>query len=233
MVQLIMTYTLQAVFFVVSLILYVLLTACILPKVLLTPTFSVANIKDRGIRKYLYEEGRAIVYQPATPMRPYIPQYILSQNNQERFLQCKLNPQIGSVKYRVLTFDRNNRPLQALEVEDPVATVGLCAAVPLPMDTAFVSIRLTEVNGTAFRDDSVGFSKIKLPIYLVSTIALTIAIAFPLQKVLLYCADLLFGYSQIAEYSSGAIFSPALVLGTVYALLVVLSHRVKGSKLLG
>ena len=230
MVELIMTYILQAVFFVVSLILYVLLTACILPRLLLVPSFSAANIKDRGIQKYLYKEGRAIVYQPATAIRPYIPQYILSHNNGERFLKCMLHPHILSVRYRVLTFDSNNRPLQALEVEDPVKHTGLSAAVPLPLNTAFVSLCLLEVNGTTFRDSSVGLSRIKSLLYALLTIALTVPVAFSLQKDLFFLADLIFGYSQVVTPSYRTAIFSALVLGSVYACFVMSTHRTKGNK---
>lgn len=232
MIQSILLYVLQAVFFIVSLVLYVFLTACLLPKILLIPGFSAAQIQDRGIKKYLFEDGRAMVCQPALDVRPYIPQYILSDNNGERFLKCKLHPGILSLKYRVLTFDVNDRPLQVLEVEDPVSTRGVAKAVPLPLNTAYVSLSLMDVNGKKVSGSPVAFSPIKLLIYLVSTVVMTVAQALMIKQALLFFADLIFAYSDTVSAHYGTTVFTALLIGTVYACFVFSTYFTKGSKLI-
>ena len=87
MIHSILLYILQAVFFIISLVFYVFLSACLLPKLLLGPGFSATRIQDRGIKKYLFEQGRAMVCQPAPSVQMHIPQYILSDNNGERILK--------------------------------------------------------------------------------------------------------------------------------------------------
>ena len=230
MIQSILLYILQAVFFIVSLILYVFLTACLLPKLLLIPSFNAAHIQDRGIKKYLFEEGRAIVCQPAPAVRAHIPQYILSDNNGERFLKCMLSPQVYSLKYRVLTFDVNDRPLQVLDVEDPVKSRGVARSVPLPLNTAYVSISVMDVNGKKLPASPVAFSRVKLLIYLASTVAMTIAEALMIKQALVFFADLIFAYTDTVPAHYGTTLFTALLIGTAYALFVISTHFTKGSK---
>ena len=231
MIQSILLYALQAVFFLISLVLYVLLTACILPHWLLGFHFSAADIKDRGVKKYLFADGRAIVYLPDPAIRTYIPQYILSDHQGERFLECMLNPTICSLRYRVLPFDAQDRPLPVLEVEDPVSTRGISKILPLPLNTAYVTIFLLDVNGKEFKNSLLNYSLIKLAAYGISTIVLTILEALMIKQCLLYFADLMFAYSDMV--ASGYFFTvfTAAIVGALYALIVLITHFIKGSRI--
>ncbi|MBQ8409089.1 MAG: hypothetical protein IJY39_09540 [Clostridia bacterium] len=245
MIESIMTYIADAIFLIVSLILYVFVTACLLPKILLVPTCNASSVKDRGIKKYIFEQGRAIVYQPAVAERRYVSQYILSDNAGERFLKCKLDQRIRSLKYRVLTFDANDKPLDILDVEEPVTSPGYAKAVPLPLNTAYVSVSVKEVNGTRVAyHKSVSYSLIKLAIYFAVTVILTVIEALLLNRVIVFLANLIFGLLRIplppdlnlsfieiiAPNNSYAVFT-ALLLGSAYAALVLLTHYSKDIKI--
>ena len=231
MIQIILLYILQAVFFILSLVLYVFLTACFLPHNLLAFRFDATKIKDRGIKRYLFQNGRAIVYLPERHIRPYIPQYILSDNNGERFLKCMLHPSIRSVHYRVFPFDANDQPLQVLDVEDPARTPGLSLSVPLPLNTAYVSISLLEVNDKTFHSDVLRYSPVKMLVYLVTTIVLTVLEGHLFQQCLLFLADLLFAYSDVVTLGYGFCLFAAVIIGALYALIVLYTHFIKGSRI--
>jgi hypothetical protein len=231
MIQSIMLFVLQSVFFLISLVLYVFLTACVLPCFLLKFQFSATTIRDRGIKKYLFENGRAIVYLPDPAIRSYIPQYILSDNNGERFLKCLLNPEVFSLHYYVFSFDAQDRPVQVLEVEDPIPTRGVSKAVPLPLNTSYVTISLKNVNGKTFQSNKLGYSMIKMLVYLAITVTLTILEALMIKQGMLYLADLLFAYSDMASPNYGATLFTAMAIGIVYALIVVSTRFIKGSRI--
>lgn len=227
----ILFYLVAAVFFLVSLVLYVLLTACILPRLLLGYRFSPDNMRDRGVKKYLFENGRAIVCLPDPELRPYIPQYILSDHSGERFLKCMLQSGIFSLHYYVFAFDANDRQIQVLEVKDPVPVPGSSKAVALPLNTAYVTLSLINVNGKKFKNNKFWYPMVKIIAYLASTVALTIAEALMITTGMLYIADLLFDYSQLVSFSYGSTLTTAIILGGVYALIVLRTHMIKGSRI--
>ena len=232
MIQSIIVYILQGIVFLLLPIIYVFLTACLLPRLLLKPHFSPEDIKDRGLQRYLFDTGRAIAYQPDPALQVYMPQYILSDNNGERFLKCKLDERVQSIVYRVLTFDADDCPLEVLEVEDPIRISGITRSVPLPLRTAYVSVDILQVNGVKISPmHHIGLRKPNAAIYAGSTIFMTVMMFLPLRRVLLLAADLLFAYTDTVGGKGGLGIFTALLLGTVYAGIVLLSHLVKGSKL--
>ena len=232
MIQSIFVYILQGLVFLLLPTIYVFLTACLLPRLLLKPHFGPEGIKDRGLQRYLFENGRAITYQPDPAILDYMPQYILSDNNGERFLKCKLDERVQSIAYRVLTFDANDRPLEVLKVEDPVQNSGTTRSVPLPLRTAYVSIDILQVNGIKIPSlHPINLRKRNVVIYVAITSLMTALMLLPLRQALLLAADLLFAYTDtVGSKGTIGIFA-ALLLGAVYAGIVFLTHFVKGSKL--
>lgn len=211
----------QAVVLICSPILFVFLTARLLPGYLLIPTSSPLHIKDRGIQKFLFPQGRAIVYHPSVNVRRYIPQYILSDHDGQRFLKCKLDTRIKAIRYRILPFDVNDRPLPILEVEDAITSTGLAHAVSLPLNTAYVSISVQEINGAHLPDGkNVGFSRTRVIAYCVSTLILTVLEAYALKQALVFFANQLFSYWGTASVNFGKLLLPAILSGVVYVAFV-------------
>ncbi len=200
---------------------YVYLTARALPRRLLVPHADSAAIKDRGVRKYLFPNGRAITYLSGTSVRPYIPQYIVSDHDGRRFLKCKLDKQVRSIRYRILPFDVNNHPLDILEVADPVTVAGVTSAVSLPSNTAYISLSVQEVNGEEISGPSVvGFSPVKVGIFGAAVVFLTLLEAYLLGNSI---ANLLHGFLPDLEGISQnypSMILPAFLLAVVYAAAV-------------
>lgn len=221
----------HAVVLICSPILFIFLIARLMPRYWLTPTSDPLHIKDRGIQKFLFPQGRAIVYQPSVDIRPYIPQYILSDNDGQRFLKCNLDTRIKAIRYRILPFDADDRPLPILEIEDPVYSPGISHAVPLPMNTAYVSICLQEVNGARFSaNGNVGLSLKKVAAYGLTTLILTVLESYALKQSLVFFANLIFGYWGVATLDFGRILLPALLLGILCAALVFFCQYSKDQK---
>jgi hypothetical protein len=198
---------------------------------LLTFRFQASQLGDRGLKKYLFPQGRAMVCQPASSSRAYIPQYILSDNNGERFLKCQLDPSVRSLRFRVFPFDANDRLLQVMEVEDPVHNPGLSTTVPLPLNTAYVSLGLLEVNDKSFSCNMLEYSVVKMLIYLSSTVLMTLLEGLMIQQCLLYFAELFFAYSSVVKGGYGYTLFLSVIIGIVYALCVLRTHFIKGSRI--
>lgn len=206
---------------------YVFVTARLLPRLLLTPKARADEVSDRGLRRYTFQDGRAIVYQPAPAHRQYIRQYILSEHNGTRFLQCQTDERIFSIKYRILPFDEQDRPLDILDVEDPIFNTdnGKPRPVPLPPRTAYVSVEVQAVNDVNVYDSTqAGFSLKSTAIYGAAVAVLTMALALVIMSLLVFYTNLIFAAWGTATLRFGKLFFPSMGLGLAYAILVF-GHR--------
>ena len=231
MIDAIVSYVLLGVLVFASLLLYVFSISCLLPHFLLKLQGQAKDIRDRGVRKYLFEQGRAIVYEPAFAIRKYISQYILSTQNGERFLTCKINRRVTSLQYSVSVFDADDRLLTVLDVSDPVDIPEMGRAVPLPYNTAYVSVSVKEVNGMAVASHApLSLSWIRIGIFALCTVVLTVIEALVVKSVLRFFADLLFSYSDKATVGNGYTVFTAILIGIFYAALVLLIHHSRDIK---
>ena len=71
-----------------SISVYVFLVSRVLPDLLLKPLYDDSKDGDRGLRRYTFEGGRAILYEPSALYRKYLNQYILSANGNEKYIKC-------------------------------------------------------------------------------------------------------------------------------------------------
>lgn len=228
MVETIFTYFLSVMFFLNTLVIYVFLTAYLLPKIFIRAEYKSEKIHDRGIKKYLFENGRAIVYEPTPELRKFICQYILSDIGGERYLQCKVEESVKKIEYRILTFDAFDKPLGAFEVRESDIRDEVTEMVDLPCDTAYVSIELKEVNNDKVcKDTVVGYSATKIAVFAVLTILATVCEALIVKKIMLAAADLLFNYSDMVSVGFFFTVINAIVLGMIVSVLVFLTKYSK------
>ena len=126
--------------------LYVFLIACLFPRVFLKPEYNMSVIHDRGLKKFVFRNGRAIVYEPSRLSARYIKQYILSSNHKEKYIKCKLDERINSIKYDVVAMNSDDRVIDIVQVSDPVLSNGMTQGALMPPQTSYVSVIVKEVN---------------------------------------------------------------------------------------
>lgn len=127
--------------------LYVFLVAYLLPGKMLKPGYDLSVMKDRGIQKYVFAGGRAIVYEASVQSGRYIKQYILSDNQREKYIRCKIDKQILSIVYDVIAMDANDRVIDIVQVSEPILQSGITSGALLPPKTSYVSVVVKAVNG--------------------------------------------------------------------------------------
>ncbi len=165
--MIIMSIPIQILIFVFSLSLYVALVSKILPLFLLKARYKVQEMGDRGLKKYLFEGGRAITFKPYGNTGKYIKQYILSANDGDKYIKCLFDKRIASIKYDLVALDSNDREIDTIQVSEPRVVSGNASAVVLPEDTAYVSIIVKEVNRFIVSDSP----KMHYPLWRVITFA--------------------------------------------------------------
>ena len=231
LVDVVFGYCAAAIILLASIGIYTLLVSRFLPKLLLSPVVG-CNIHDRGIRKCIFPAGRGIVYEPKLTARRYINQYVLYSENGAKYIKCKTNKKIQSVKYELVVYDRKNTPIEILQISQTVEDGGYTSAVMLPYETAYVDFQLCAANNVEFKEKNVDIYDGKHALlFLLSVFALTISIALLANYVIVGFADMLLGYLK-AVPSVDPVF-PLLILlaiSAVTSFLIFIIHVAKPCK---
>lgn len=227
MVDLIFTYAVKTVLIIICCVLYVFFVSKILPALFLSPKNKNISATDRGIKKYVFHGGRAIVYTPDVKTKKYINQYILSDNNGERFLKCKFDNRIVTALYEVIVFDSSDKVIDTIRVYDTPDCREIARAVPLPITAAYVKLSVVEVNhkNVSVQTGS-SISLMSYLSYIVLTIAATIAISLLFNAATAHVADLTIGYTE--KFGGLGIAFPivsALIVSAIYIIRTIKKSR--------
>lgn len=222
----IMNYMSQAIIFVAGIIMYVFIAGKLLPTIFLRPSRKGLRATDRGLKRYVYEDGRAAVYKPTEQNNQYIEQYILSVNGIEKFIKCKIHKEIFSLEYDVIAFDSRDKVLDVISVKDPIREKEVTAAVSLPLDTSYVTVVARRVNGVRVtRKDTVGYSYLGILAYSLLCSALTVGVVMGIKALIFPFIDPFIHYTQrVGNNGDAATVIISAIVGMVCALLVVLMH---------
>lgn len=216
-----------------SISIYIFLVSSVLPDLLLKQRYDASKEGDRGIRRYTFEGGRAIVYEPSAPYRKYLKQYILSVNGNEKYIKCKFAEQVTAVRYEVIAFDKNDRLLDTVRIEEHIfAEKGnISNAAMLPMQTAYVKVVLCSVNGVILDNEKFFYTPAfgKWGFTCAVTLGL-VAVMAVIRALLVMLGDLLFNYSEFAT-GYGDLFAVLCAIVTGLILSFVLRRVYRPSEL--
>lgn len=233
MIDAIMTVLIHSIVLIFSIVLYVFLTTRLVPGLTLRPRYSLSNTWGRGLKKFVYKNGRAIVYEPNSSSRKYILQYILSSNENEKYIKCKLDKRISSLKYDVVAIDSNDKEIDTLSISDPISHRGMTFAAMLPQNTSYVSVFVKEVNGYEVSSSpKMIYSLFNVITFGLITIALSVIEMLLIKSSIVGILDLFIPYSDKIAGGSGIMsILVSAIIGIVVALLIFLMHMTKDTKI--
>ena len=217
--------TILAVAAVAGISMYIFLVSGVLPDLLLKQRYDDSKDGDRGIRRYTFEGGRAIVYEPSAPYRKYLKQYILSVNGKEKYIKCKFDERVDAVRYEVIAFDKEDRLLDTIRIEEHIfkEKENISDAAMLPMQTAYVKVVLRSVNGVILGNEKFFYvpSSHKWLFGGIVTLGLA-AVMTVVRALLVMLGDLLFNYSAIAtDYGDLFAIGCAIVAGVILSFALM------------
>jgi len=194
MVDLIFEYCVTVVMFVVSIFVYILLASRILPGLLLSPKLG-GTLCERGIKKSVFAGGRSVTYEPKLSLRKYISQYVLFSHNGGKYIKCKINDKVKSLKYVLVVYDRKNKAVSKIEISETVEEEGYTSEVMLPPETSYVHLQLCSVNGISLKDrEPEIYSGRRAAVFLISVFAMTLAETCFANYIIVFLSDVLLGY---------------------------------------
>ena len=218
-----------AIILAASMILFVTLTGRVLPHLLLRPEYRAESVPDRGLKKYIFEGGRAIVYRPGEQSAEYIKQYILSSHNGEKYLKYKVDDCVKSVELDVAVFDAADRMIDVIAVQSKIRDTHISEGVLLPYETAYVQIIVRAVNAKrlAIRDKAV-FSPISVAAFALAVSLCTLLESKLIGRIAVSVAAMIAPESSAAADTSNPMgFIIPIAIGLVLGFLIFLLHMTK------
>jgi len=198
---------------IISFFLYVVLTALIYPKSFLSVSHRRDDIKERGVKRYRYNGGRAVLYEPAVKYRKYVRSYLLSSNDGEKFIKCQIDSRVEDIRYEIRVFDNRDRMIKVLEISEGIRSEGVTSAVPLPSETSYVCFSVLEVNGVKIEADVIAsVSYMSIVTVFIMNILTTVLEAF-------YLRSLLAKYEIV--FRKGTVFLVAVLVGAALSMFIV------------
>ena len=198
LVDVVFGYCSLAIALIAGIYLYMILISRILPKVLLSPVMGGA-LSDRGVKKSVFPGGRSIAYEPKLSARRYVSQYILFSENGFKYIKCKVNAKVTTLKYELVIYDRKNKAVERLEITQ-AANEGYTEAVILPPETSFVHMNLCEVNGTPVKEKEPEFySGAGAFWFFIIVFVLNFVLGLIINYLVLEVSDILLGYFQCVK----------------------------------
>lgn len=193
---------------ILSLVVYALLMAYVLPRSFLKTEYIVGESNDRGLKNVKETTGRTIVYQPAMKYRKYVSQYLISERRGRKILKCKVEPNVKYLDYDVVLFNGVRKAFNVINVKE-LTENGYTEELTIDNETAYVSLVINGVNDTVFsRKTLKPVSRGKITTYILACTGLTILQVFLIK---LCCS-----------YVFGGVFREIFMVSTTSTLVTVL-----------
>lgn len=213
---------------ILEFMLYFILVGTAAPKILKNHC-AIRKTSDRGIKKYLYPNGRAVVYEPHPSLRKYVSRYLLFTEDGYKYMSCKVDAGVVSLRYSVVMFNNRNRVLDVIDVEERKISSDQTKPVMLHPDTSYIALILDEVNCTKLKHEVVmRCHSWQLAIYAVFIGAISFAqMVFVTKMVQVY--DTWWIHSGIMDViTKERLIVPAIVIGVLAGLMAFRHNQKKG-----
>jgi hypothetical protein len=208
---------------------YVFVLASVLPRIFLRARLGNGSTSDRGVKKYKFEDGRAVVYEPESKIRRYVNQYVLVDKSGDKYLKCKIDKRVSTIKYDVVVFDGHNNAIDVIQISEAISSKGYTVTAELPRKTSYVSLILREINYYPIDKSPFAYYKpIQILLFVVANVLTTVSASLVLRGFINKSLET-FGGDTI-EGVGFAVIS-ATVVGLISALLIFLCNYSRGVKI--
>ncbi|MBQ7352484.1 MAG: hypothetical protein IJW54_00610 [Clostridia bacterium] len=142
---------------IVSIALFLFLMVMVLPKMILKVQYSVGEIEDRGLKKYIYKGKNCILYECGGSVSDHIKQYLIIDEGKNKLLRCKLAHSMKYLNYDIVVFDKYNRIRKIINVKELIASPDFARRVELPKYTSHIKLVLRQVDSMAMKKRKLAF----------------------------------------------------------------------------
>ena len=216
------------VLIILEFILFFVLLGTAAPKILRSYC-SVKKTSDRGLKKFVYPDGRAIAYEPHPSVRKYVHSYLLFTEDGYKYISCKLDESVKNIKYSVVMFNNRNRVIDVVDVFETKMTLSVTTPVMLHQDTSYVSLVPDTVNKMRLKHPAVLCCHLwQLAIYTAVVGAVSFLHMFFLKKMVAAYDIMWFGSGLTDGVPTVSFVFPALLIAAIAAFIAFRHNRKKG-----
>ncbi len=230
-------YTSFGIVAVASVILYILAVSEWMPSLLIAKRRVSGALYDRGIEKYVFPEGRGVVYQPGLASRRYMKKYMLFSYEDKKYIRCMFDQNVRSAYSEIIIYDNQNKIIKTVDLFTPVGDTSYSEAILLPEQTSHVCVSVLKVNGKDVEGDPRESKWLKRHlwkrrgIFAAMAVAVTFVESTLLVSLLNYFLDLFLekGFKTTFEAYVGSSNAPlnflvTLLVGIFVAVVGIVAH---------
>lgn len=144
--ELMVAYIAKGLVLVLSMVLYVYLFSAIIPKFIMKLRVKKENTRDRGLKKFIYSNGRCVLYETELSVRKYISNYALYTEDGYKYIKCLATDTVRNLSYDVYAFDNRNKLIDIIAVSEILGEERYTSSVALPPETSYVRFVLRKVD---------------------------------------------------------------------------------------
>lgn len=221
------------IIFTASIMLFIALVSRVLPRLLLKPVYRAEKVSDRGLKKYVFEGGRAIVYRPSEQNSKYVKQYVLSSHGGEKYIKCLADESVRSIEFDVAVFDSSDRMTDVITVRGKIDEDCVSEGVLLPYDTAYVQVMVRTVNAKRVPiSDRAVYPILKVAAFALLVTACTVTESLIIGRIAASVAAVISPASSAAADTSSPVgIFMSIAIGLVLACLIFLFHLTKETEM--
>ena len=209
----------------ISLAVYAVVMSSLFPKYLLKISYDVTPIMGRGLKKFVYPEGRAVLYEAQPSIRKYVDRYALFTLEGYKYLQLSIGAGVRSYSASIVMLNNKHKVIDVLLLTESTGGAKKSRPVRLHGDTSYVAVTLTSVNGIEEPSPVFAMTKLGEMIkYFLASAALSLLVMLQISFTVNECFDE-FGV-EAASVSSAILILPALLI----AILTLAVHLVARAK---
>ena len=225
-------YIAKGIVLVLSMILYVYLFSVIIPKFIMRLKLKKENTQDRGLKKFVYSNGRCVLYETELSARKYISNYALYTEDGYKYIKCLAVGTVRNLSYDIYAFDNRNKLIDIIAVSEVLGEERYTTSVALPPETSYVRFVLRKVDNE-YSCKKV-YADYSIARYIICASLVALATAFEASFMYKVLKDILINALQIKlELSSSLrMIVTVTIISLVIAGLTVLAYLRNSKKVI-
>ena len=212
---------------IAALVLFAIAVKTILPRLFLKVRYDLDAGLGRGLNRYAYPTGRAVVYEPHPSVRKYVNKYALFVNDGYKYLKLSVDGCVKVLKFNVIMLNNKNKVIDVISVNAHIGASSETKEILLHPDTSYVAIDLEAANGLGVkRLVRSYYTVLQLVLYFVFMAVISYAVISLTSDTVESIVGLIIKRSfSLAAYSSFYFLVAALISGIALFVVAVSSTR--------
>jgi len=203
----------------------------LIPRIILRERYYLGGSVGRGLKKFKYEGGRGVLYEPHPSARKYIRSFALFTRDGYKHVMCRIGAGVNSLKYDVFMINISGKVIDSISVSEDFYTGSFTQPQMLHEDTSYIAISITEANGKELTPSAQRYYKLfDVAFFAVFMTVISFAILLLINFFMSSVIAPLTGDASIAIGNVAVFIIPSVIIAALCSVIVLASSAKKGIK---